>query len=92
MNATMKLVEPKFRDDSGIIDLLEKLLGEAKKGKLNAVAVAALSSSGEIITSWKTSGSYIDTFRLLGGLSYLQHRFNAEEVNDTPDRPLPWSG
>lgn len=77
--------------DAEVVSFLEKLLGAAKEGKLKGIAVASVMEDGGILTAWKGAGVYRDVFRLLGGIQYLQFRFQSEQVESNKDKSLPWS-
>lgn len=55
----------------GAIELLERLLAQAKSGELRAVAVAVCVGHRRVITDWHSNNEY---FTLIGGVGWLHHR------------------
>lgn len=57
------------------IELLEKLLVQAKAGDFTCFAFVAVQDPGAVVSGWSTPplGNHV---RLVGALSYLQHRMN----------------
>lgn len=61
-----------------VVRELEEMLEEAKAGGVTAVAMAVLRPGRVTATWWVVEeGDDVDYFRLVGAVSHLQHRMNA---------------
>lgn len=58
-----------------IVERLERLLVDARNGRLTGVAYAALTTDNKVATSFATSDDG-SKFTLLGTLDHLRHRMN----------------
>jgi hypothetical protein len=63
--------------NESVIARLEEVLAEARAGKVTAVAIAGLEVGGAIIAAWSETD---DFGRLLGAVSRLEYRINANQV------------
>ena len=61
--------------DDKITELLQDLLEKARSGEIESIAIACVSSSGDVSTGWAWKES-LDTIRLSGGISLLGYRLN----------------
>lgn len=63
-----------------VVDMLEDLLEEAKRGELTALAVAAATSDGGCRTLFTVRGP--DTPLVMGAIAMLQHRYNTHAIDE----------
>lgn len=61
--------------DSGIVELLEGALAQAKAGEIASLGLAIVYMSGVAGAKWTTGGSFI---RILGAVDRLRHKLNLE--------------
>lgn len=66
---------PENMPSQKVIDLLEKLLAQAKAGDMPSVAVAWFNGGRQVFTAWQSEGQHM---ALLGGVTWLQQRMAAE--------------
>lgn len=58
---------------TGIVEMLEEVLVEAREGKLSSVALATVLRDGTTVSRW----SYVPSYGLmLGAITRLAHRLN----------------
>jgi hypothetical protein len=74
-----------------LVSLLESLLASAKEGKIQGMAFAAAERNGDLVTGWTKMPPRANVFALLGGLDYLRFSLMREELEEAPEKPLPWS-
>lgn len=65
------LSEVSAKPVESVIELLEKILADAKAGKITAVALATTTPAGGTGTAW-TGDAWVS--HLLGSVAMLQHR------------------
>lgn len=58
-------------DNSKVIELLEKTLGEARRGEVSAVAICIVRPGGNLANDWQSCDD--NAFHLLAALNYLEY-------------------
>lgn len=80
---------PKRADDGtpepAVIELLEKLLADAKRGNIQAIAIAGVRVGGLTTQAWE-QGDGPNRHPLMASISYLQASFAASALESSFDR------
>ena len=56
----------------GLVELLERMLADARSGELREIAVAGRLTGDEVVTYY--GGENMDLFRIIGAMRLLEHR------------------
>lgn len=72
----LRILPSDQRPNDKLIKLLERLLSDAKEGKLRDVAGLTRWSDGTIAHSWSGSHSWAGTSEILGEMQLMVHRYS----------------